>query len=72
MCTTLRQLLPSVFGGNVHPRGLRRTSQLLTFTDNNAEKVVDFASGLGFGGKSNCLIAAPTKNAGKRARTHAW
>ena len=46
MCTTPRQLLPSVFGGNAYPCGLRRTLKLLTCpdaTDNIAAMVMDFA-----------------------------
>lgn len=55
MCTTPRQLLPSVFGGNVYPRGLRRTLKLLTCpsaTDNDAAMVMDFALAMGLGGKT--------------------
>lgn len=56
MCTTPRQLLPSVFGGNVYPRGLRRTLKLLTCptaTDNGATLVMDFTLAIGLGGKTN-------------------
>lgn len=56
MCTTPRQLLPSVFGGNVYPRGLRRTLKLLTcpaVTDNDAAMVMDFALAIGLGGQTN-------------------
>lgn len=56
MCTTPRQLLPSVFGGNVYPCGLRRTLKLLTCptaTDNGAALVMEFALVIGWGGKAN-------------------
>lgn len=46
MCTTPRQLLPSVFGNNVYPRGLKRTLKLLTCpatADHGAETVMDFS-----------------------------
>lgn len=55
MCTTPRQLLPSVFGGNVYPHGLRRTFKLLTCpsaTDSDATMLKGFALAIGLGGKT--------------------
>lgn len=59
MCTTPRQLLPSVFGGNLYPRGLRRTLKLLTCpaaTDNDAADGNGFCIGDGFGRKSKLFF----------------
>lgn len=45
MCTPPRQLLPSVFGGDASPRGLRRTLKLLTCpaaADNHAATLMVF------------------------------
>ena len=64
MCTTPRQLLPSVFGGNAYPRGLRRTLKLLTCpaaTDNDAAMVMDFALAIGWEGKQTVFIEVFTE-----------
>lgn len=58
MCTTPRQLLPSVFAGVVYPRGLRRTLKLptpLAAAVNDTAKLMHFASAIGFGGKTHSL-----------------
>ena len=56
MCTTPRQVLPSVFGGNAYPRGLRRYLGSPDFpdaNDNDAQTEMDITLGIGLGGTPN-------------------